>query len=196
MIWSDRVAPEETQVVAGVLATTPTRTAFDLACHYPLNKAVAAIDALARVTKLQTADVEPLLAHYRGHRNIRRARKALALVDPGAQSPKETWLRLLVIQAGYPRPQTQIPIYGRYQELVGIVDMGWETIRVALEYEGEHHRRPGQFAKDIARYETMTTDLDWIVLRVTSQDTAGGILGRLAVAWSTRASTPTPARSA
>jgi hypothetical protein len=28
---------------------------------------------------------------------------------PGAQSPKETWLRLLLIQAGLPRPQTQIP---------------------------------------------------------------------------------------
>jgi len=184
--WSDQVAPEEIQVIAGVAVTTPARTAFDLACRYPLNRAVAAIDALARATKLQTADAEPLFDRHKGHRNIREARKALTLVDPGAQSPRETWLRLLVIQAGYPPPQTQIRIYGRYQELVGIVDMGWEAIKLALEYEGEHHRTSSQFAKDVARYETMTTDLDWLILRVTNQDTPGGVLGRLAAAWSRR----------
>ncbi len=185
--WLDRVADDETQVIKGMPVTTPARTAFDLACRYPLGKAVAAIDALARATRLATADVELVADRYRGHRNIRRARKALKLVDAGAQSPRETWLRLLVIAAGYPPPQTQLPVYGRYGELVGVVDMGWEEPKLALEYEGEHHRTPGQFNKDIVRYETMTTDLDWIVIRVTSQDTPGGILTRLAAAWSRRA---------
>ncbi len=32
-------------------------------------------------------------------------------MDAGAQSPKETWLRLLLIDAGFPRPQTQIPVF-------------------------------------------------------------------------------------
>lgn len=181
--WSDLVAPDEIQTIAGVAVTTPARTAFDLACRYPLVKAVAAIDALARATRLQTADLEPILERNKGHRNIRNARKALALIDPGAQSPKESWLRLLVVEAGYPPPQTQIPIYGSYGELVGIVDMGWEAFKLALEYEGEHHRTAAQFAKDVARYDTMTTDLDWLIIRVTNQDTPGGVLGRLAAAW-------------
>lgn len=184
--WSDQVAPDEIQTIAGVAVTTPARTAFDLACRYPLVKAVAAIDALARATRLQTADLEPILGRNKGHRNIRSARKALARIDPGAQSPRETWLRLLVIEAGYPPPQTQIPIYGSYGELVGIVDMGWEAFKVALEYEGEHHRTAAQFAKDVARYDTMTTDLDWLIIRVTNQDTPGGVLGRLARAWARR----------
>lgn len=194
--WSDRPAADETQIVAGVPVTTPARTAFDLATRYPIGRAVAAIDALARATKLQRADVNALFARHKGHRNIRQARKALSLVDAGAQSPKETWLRLLIIEAGYPRPQTQIPIHGLYGELVGIADIGWEDMRLALEYEGAHHRTPDQFAKDIARYETMTDDLHWIVIRVTSRDTPGGILGRLATAWTQRAPTPEPARSA
>jgi hypothetical protein len=184
--WSDQLAPNETQLVAGIRITTPARTAFDLASRYPLGKAIAVIDALARATQLRTADVEPLLERHKGHRNIRQARKSLSLVDHGAQSPRETWLRLLVIEAGYPPPQTQIPIRGSYGELVGVVDMGWEQLKLALEYEGEHHRTPRQFANDIARYETMTNDLHWIVIRVTSQDTPGGILGRLAAAWSRR----------
>ena len=62
------------------------------------------------------------------------------LVDAGAESPRETWLRLLLIKAGYPPPQTQIPVYGQYGELVAVVDMGWEDIKLALEYEGDHHR--------------------------------------------------------
>lgn len=102
--WSNRLAADEIQAVAGIPVTTPARTAFDLAGRYPTGKAVAAIDALARATRLQTADLEPLLQRYKGHRNIRQARKALDLVDPGAQSPRETWLRLLVIEAGYPPP--------------------------------------------------------------------------------------------
>ena len=70
-------------------------------------------------------------------------------------------------------------------------------MRLALEYdEGAHHRTPDQFAKDIASYETMTNDLHWIVIRVTSQDTPGGVLGRLASAWAQRGPIPAPARSA
>ncbi|MHA7650314.1 hypothetical protein ACX9NE_10990 [Mycobacterium sp. ML4] len=185
--WSDRIAPDESRLIGGIPATTPARTAFDLAGRYPLGKAVAAIDALARATRLNAADAVLIADRYKGHRNVRRARQALTLVDPGAESPRETWLRLLVIDAGYPPPRTQIPIYGRYGELVGVVDMGWEAMKLALEYEGEHHRTPWQFAKDIARYETMTTDLDWLIIRVTGQNTAGGILGRLASAWARRA---------
>lgn len=194
--WADHLAPNETQLIGGMPVTTPARTAFDLATRHPLGRAVAMIDSLARATKLRTSDANQLLERHKGHRNIRDARTALTLVDPGAQSPRETWLRLLVVEAGYPPPQTQLPIQGRYGELVGIVDMGWQQIQLALEYEGKHHRTPRQFAHDIGRYETMTNDLHWIVIRVTSRDTPGGILGRLATAWTLRAPTPVPARSA
>jgi hypothetical protein len=186
--WLDRVAEDETQLIADMSVTTPSRTAFDLACRYPIGKAVAAIDALARATRLNTADAALIAERYKGHRNIRRARRALTLVDAGAQSPQETWLRLLVIEAGYPPPQTQIHVYGAYGEPVAVVDIGWEELKLALEYEGDHHRTDRRvFNNDIARHETLTTDLDWIVIRVTAEDTRGGILGRLAAAWLRRA---------
>jgi hypothetical protein len=189
--WLDRIPPEETQLISGIKVTTPARTAFDLAGRYPLVKAVAAIDALARATRLKPTDVDTLLERHKGHRNIRRARRALKLVDRGAESPQETWLRLLVVEAGYPPPQTQIPVYGPYGELVGIVDMGWEEIKLALEYEGDHHRTNRHvFNKDIARHEAMTTDLGWIAIRVTAEDTPGGILRRIEAAWTRRGRWP------
>lgn len=185
--WLDRVADDEIQAVNGMPVTTPARTAFDLACRNPIGKAVAAIDALVRATRLDVADADLVAKRYKGRRNIRRARRALQLVDAGAESPRETWLRLILIEAGYPRPQTQIPVYGGYGELVAVLDMGWEDIKVALEYEGDHHRTDRrQFNRDIARYEAVTTDLGWIVVRVTAEDVPGGILRRVAKAWSRR----------
>jgi hypothetical protein len=165
--------------------TTPARTALDLACRYPVDKAVAKIDALARATKLKTPDVESLGDRYAGRRGIRRARGALRLVDAGAESPRETWLRLLLIRAGFPRPQTQIPVYDEYGLLVAVLDMGWEDIKVAADYEGDHHRSRLRFNKDIRRHEDVT-ELGWIDVRVTSQDTEGGIIRRVQAAWERR----------
>jgi hypothetical protein len=183
--WSDRTADDEVEVIGGIRVTTPARTALDLACRYPFDEAVAAIDALARATKLKMADVELLAERYSGRRGIRDARKVLDLVDPGAESPRETWLRLLVIRNGFPRPQTQIPVYDEYGALVAVLDMGWEHIKLALDYEGDHHRNPVRFNKDIRRHDDVT-ELGWIDIRVTSRDTEGGIIGRLTAEWRRR----------
>jgi very-short-patch-repair endonuclease len=185
--WSDQIAEDELQLVSGVPTTTPARTAFDIACRNSVGNAVAAVDALARATLFNVADAQVLANRYKGHRNVRRARRALTLIDAGAESPRETWLRLLLIDAGYPRPQTQIPVYGEYGELVALLDLGWEDVKIALEYEGDHHRTDRrQFHRDIARYEALP-DLGWITVRVTAEDMPGGILRRVAAAWSRRA---------
>jgi hypothetical protein len=184
--WSDRVEEDEVTVIDGLRVTTPTRTALDLARRYPVGTAVAMIDALARATHLKMADVELLAGRYKGRRGIRRARIALDLVDPGAESPRETWLRLLLIRAGFPRPQTQIPVYDEYGQLVAVLDTGWEDMKLAVEYEGDHHRTNRRtFNKDIRRLETLT-ELGWIDVRVTAEDTEGGAIGRVRAAWERR----------
>lgn len=196
--WSDRLQPHEMQFIDGVAVTTPARTVLDLARRYPQYKAVAAIDALARATRLKPADIKNIAHQYRGCRDIKRAGQALALADPGAESPQETRLRLLVIAAGYPPPLTQIPVYGPYGELVAVVDMGWEEIKLGLDYEGEHHRTNRiVFNHDIVRHEALTTELGWIDIRVTVENTDGDILRRLAAAWARRGQRPPgPLRSA
>jgi hypothetical protein len=171
------------EVVRGIPATTPTRTAFDIATtRSPITPAVAAIDALARATNLKMADVELLALRHKGCRGTRRARTAIDLVDPGAESPRETWLRLLLIRAGFPRPTTQIPVYDQYRQLVAVLDMGWEDVKVAAEYDGDQHRTDRRrFNKDIRRFETVT-ELGWIDIRMTAEDTPGSIIRRVAAA--------------
>jgi hypothetical protein len=185
--WSDRLEDDELTLLGGVTITTSPRTALDIACRCPVGKAVAAIDSLARATDLKMADVELLAERYKGRRGIRRARKTLDLVDAGAESPRETWLRLLLIRAGFPPPQTQIPVYDEYGQLVAVLDMGWENIKLAVEYEGDHHRTDRrQFNKDIRRAEALT-NLGWINVRVTADDTEGGVIARVSAAWNRRA---------
>ncbi len=184
--WSDRIEDDETIVLGGVHVTNAARTALDLACRYPNGAAVAAIDALARATDLKIPDVERLADRYQGRRGIRRARVALTLVDAGAESPRETWLRLVLLRAGFPVPQTQIPVHDEYGQLVAELDMGWEEVKLAVEYDGDHHwtdRR--QFRRDITRSEVLC-HLGWIVIRVTAEDTEGGVIARVSAAWPPR----------
>ena len=180
--WSDGVGEDEVALVAGIPVTTPARTALDLACRYPVGKAVAAIDALARATDLKVIDVEILAGRYRGRRGIRRARIALPLVDSGAESPRETWLRLLLVRAGFPPPETQIPVYDECGALIALLDMGWKDIKLAVEYDGDHHRTDRrQFNKDIRRAEAVAA-LGWLDVRVTAEDTEGAVIARVSAA--------------
>lgn len=181
-VWGDRLASDEIDTIDGVAVTTQARTALDLACWYPLTTAVAALDDLARATEFKSADVELLITRYRGRRGIERARVSLDLVDAGAQSPKESWLRIVLVQDGLPRPQTQIPVYDEFGDAVAHLDMGWDDVKVAVEYDGEHHRSSRrQYTWDIRRSE-MLERRGWIVIRVVAGDRPAEILRRVRAA--------------
>lgn len=134
-----RVDSDEVTHVGGLPATSLARTAFDLGRQVPTSKAVARLDALMRATPFSSEDVLTLAKRHAGARGLRNLRAALSLMDPGAASPKETWLRLLLIDAGLPAPITQIPVHEAWR-LVAVLDMGWEAYKVAAEYDGDHHR--------------------------------------------------------
>lgn len=108
----DRIDVDEIELLAGLPVISSVRTALDLGCWYPTTTAVVAIDALAHAIEIKAADVELLSLRYVGRRGVTRARLAISLFDAGAQSPKESWLRTIIVQAGLPRPQTQIPVSG------------------------------------------------------------------------------------
>jgi hypothetical protein len=185
-VWAVAIDEDEVQLIDGIRVTTPSRTAVDLACKYPIDTAVTAIDALARATRLKVPDTELAAERHPGRHGLERARRAIQLVDPGAESPRETWVRLLIVRAGYPPPETQIRVYNEYGALIAEVDMGWRDLKIAVQYDGDHHRSPKQFAKDIRQMREMTA-VGWIVIRVTAGDTEATILRLLADAWAQRA---------
>ncbi|BBX19309.1 hypothetical protein CRI77_00060 [Mycolicibacterium duvalii] len=187
LTWAAVLADDEICTVDGMRVTTPARTAVDLARRYPLDAAITAVDALARATRLTVDAIEDAAAGHPGRHGLSRVREVLGLVDPGAESPRETWLRLVVVRAGYPKPSTQLPVRNEYGVVIGTVDLGWIQPKIALEYEGKQHRLSAeQFERDIRRYDEMI-DLGWIVIRVTSLDSEATVRTRVAEAWNRRA---------
>lgn len=101
-------------------------------------------------------------------RGVRRLRAALRLADGGAESPRETRLRLLLIGAGLPTPETQIEFFDDYGDVVIRVDMGWRTWKVAVEYDGvQHWTDSRQRSWDIDRIAILDS-LGWVVIRVSA----------------------------
>ncbi|OJZ74925.1 hypothetical protein BRW65_06845 [Mycobacterium paraffinicum] len=187
-VHSGPLREEEFTLIDGVPVTTPARTAVDLGCWHPVNDAVAVIDDLLRATDCKVAECQMLAERYPGRRGIQSARDAIDLADAGAQSPKETWVRLVLIRAGLPRPQTQIAVSDEFGDQTYYLDMGWEDFKVAAEYDGEQHRRDRwQYTWDIRRRETLER-MGWLVIRVVVGDRPADIIARVRAALATRAS--------
>lgn len=178
LVRNEALADDEITRVAGLPVTTRARTAFDLGRHLRRDEAVARLDALMRASPFSIEDVLLLAKRYRGARGLKSLRIALPLVDGGAASPKETWLRLLYIDAGLPRPTTQIPIVEGRGRLVRMADVGWEEFLVVSEYDGDQHRTDRrQYTKDI-RSLRKARSLGWIVDQVIKEDRPAEIVER------------------
>lgn len=167
---NERIADDEFTWAGQLPTATRARTAFDLGRYLPRERALERLDVLMRAAPFSTEEVLLLAKRYRGARGVRRLKEVLPLVDGGAASPRESWLRLAFIDAGLPTPTTQIPIYDHSGRRLRTVDMGWEEYMVAAEYDGDQHRtdRP-QYVKDM-RILPLLERLGWIIVRVIKED--------------------------
>lgn len=170
----------ETTQIGGLPVTSPERTAFDVGRRGSVGAAVARLDALARATGFKADDVLALAERHRHARGLRQLDRALDLFDAGGQSPKETWLRLMLIDAGFPRPQTQIPVLGPDGYPKYFLDMGWEELMLAVEYEGGQHA--DQLGYDIVRADYITR-VGWTHVRVAAGHRRPGIIARVEREW-------------
>lgn len=186
-VWEERIEPDEICVIEGMRVTTPERTALDLTSRFPLTR--------------RRGRRRPDTGHrFEGGRR-RAADRALSGPPwhEGRKSrsgprrrrcpvPKETWLRLLLIRAGFPRPQTQIAVRNEWGWAEAHLDMGWQDIKVAAEYDGDHHLTSRyHYRKDILRHEKVQHRYGWIVVRVVAEDHPADIIRRVGEARAFRA---------
>jgi hypothetical protein len=184
VVRNERIAGDEIVEIDGIPVTSLARTALDLARHLPRNVAVRHLDALAHATGVSEHDALSLMSRYPRARWLRRAEVALELMDEGGQSPKETWLRLLFIDAGFPRPKTQIRVCDGYN--VAFLDMGWEATMVAADYDGDQHRSERKrYVHDIGRNELVVRQ-GWLDLHVVAEHSQRFIITRAADAFARR----------
>ena len=190
IVREERIADDEIVEVDGIAVTSLARTALDLGRYLDRDDAVASLDALAAATGITFDDVLPLLDRYRKARGVHRARVALALMDGGAQSPRETWLRLLLIDAGLPPPRTQIRVTDGAN--TAFIDMGYDEPKVGLDYEGAQHADDrDQYVHDIGRSE-LVDGRGWIDIKVVAEHGRAFILHRVDEAFTRRGWRPRP----
>jgi hypothetical protein len=128
------------------------------------------MDALMRSMVFSTEDVLLFVKRYQGARGIRQLRELLPLVDGGAASPQESLLRLAFIDAGLPKPVTQLPVVNNRGYVVRIVDMAWEEFKVAAEYDGEQHQTDRYQYRQDARVLPTLARVGWFVVRAFKED--------------------------
>ena len=183
---ADLLFDEEIQRLDGLSVTTPERTAFDIGRRGRRDDAVARLDALGNATGFKADHVLTLAQRHPHTRGLGQLRTALDLFDPGAQSPKETWLRLMLIDEGFPRSQSQIMVPGPDGYPLYYLDMGLEDIMLAVEYDGVQHA--DQIGHDIVRHEYIAGK-GWTTIRVAAGHRRAAIVGRVHRAWD-RLATP------
>lgn len=158
----------------GLRVTDPASTWAMLAAvlRHPYD-VVAAADATLRTWRvdapLATLDQLEEAASAGRRVGIGRLRDALPRARTRVASRTETWTRLTLIDAGLPEPDLAFDVYESGIR-IACVDMAYPELKIAIEYEGEHHLRDtDQWNRDIARYEALEA-AGWHVIRVTKAE--------------------------
>ncbi|MDX3191900.1 DUF559 domain-containing protein [Streptomyces sp. MN03-5084-2B] len=147
--------------LADYLCSGEERTAF-----VAIDQAMAGLPDDHRQTLRK--NVRDRLIDRRDRRGIHRAQMLLALATGKAESPPESILRLIVVEAGFPVPEAQFEITTVDGRRLYVLDIAWPELRIALEYDGfaaheERHER------DAERDERMA-GRGWITIRATAVD--------------------------
>lgn len=168
-VHTDDLAPSEAVVVGRMHVTCPARTAFDIGRRITNRvQAIKRLDALAHATGVTATDIHAVAAAHPGVRGLLRLRRVVPLMDAGAESPQETDARLALIDAGLPAPSTQVVIRGRYGEFIARVDLAYEGVKLAIEYDGPQHWEDSKVRQRDIDKGVELADLDWGLVRVGS----------------------------
>jgi len=149
----------------GLPATSMLRTIRDLCARLSLTEAVAIADMALHAEKVDMRDL--VAAAAAPNPGVRVLRQVLEHVEPAAESPMETRLRMLLVLAGLPRPEAQVAVRDRLLRVIGRPDLYYRDERLGLEYDGGTHR--DSLAEDNRRQNRLL-DAGVRLLRFTAGD--------------------------
>jgi very-short-patch-repair endonuclease len=169
---SIRVLGDDVAFTDGIAHTSPARTWCDLAAKLSLVELVALGDFLVH-WRLPLASVDQLLAKsalYAGQPGMARMREAIPLLSDRSESPPESALRVIVVQAALPALRVNYEIVQLETGATVRTDLAFDKYKVLLEYQGDYHRTAkGQWRKDMTRRSRLEAD-GWIVIELNADD--------------------------
>lgn len=159
----------------GLVATSNARTVVDLARELPLREAVVTIDHALR-TGTPVEDLQTMLDSQHRWPGIRRARQAVAMADPGAESALESIARLAFVSGGLPAPVLQAQFWNGWRWLSERVDFWWPAYRTIAEadglakYEADSASERRRLLRQSYERDQRLSDLDLEVVRFGWED--------------------------
>jgi very-short-patch-repair endonuclease len=134
------LAAEDVVRVRGMPATTMERTIAELCGRLSVTEAVVVADAALHKRRIRLDQLASWAEAHPGMRGIRNLRRVITFAEPGAESPMESRLRMILVLAGLPRPRVQVSIHDAAGRFAGRPDLYYEHPRLGIEYDGEGHR--------------------------------------------------------
>lgn len=185
-----RLAPSPAGIAlpsSPIRITSRARTWRDLAPSIPPFSLIAIGDHLVRRPRpgleggrtTPWCTIDELRAQCTG-RHAETLRRALEQVRVGADSPRETLLRLAFARAGLPEPQINVALRDADGRAVHESDFLWPQYRVCAEYEGKHHSQRVQADRDIDRARR-AKKAGWVEVRLHRRDAAFDSAAAIAV---------------
>jgi very-short-patch-repair endonuclease len=147
--------------VRGLPATAVNRTLADLCCRLSAVEALVVIDAAVRLQLVDSATLCRI--------GTRRMRNLAALAEP-AESPMETRLRWLLLEARLPPPEVQRDLHDVTGRFVGRADLYYPSARLVVEFDGGNHR---DRLVDDNRRQNLIANAGFRMLRFTAADVYG-----------------------
>ena len=177
---TDQLGSDDIVELAGMPVTSLVRTAFDLGRRRPDWLALGHLDDMARTTALDTRALWDYTRDHTHTSGIRQLRELVGLIDAGAESPGESWTRLVMHRHELPRPESQIEVFDEFGVLIGRFDLGYRRYRVGIDYDGvEFHSTEEQRSHD-ARRDSGMHRRGWIPLRTNAAAISGDQFAELA----------------
>lgn len=187
---------------AGHVTSLP-QTLLDLARWHPLDDALQAIDHCLNRRLVSRDQLRSLLPALRGRHGAAAAARAIDFAHHGAESPRESLVRLKLWEAGLPAPHVQAEIWDRYGNFIGRADFFYDWAPFVLEYDGDGKYQgrfgvsPGRAAKDEMRRTKALNNAGVPLIRITrSTWNDGSWLDDVkeALEWGRRHGSPFPAK--
>jgi hypothetical protein len=161
-------------VVNGLPVTTPGRTTVDLMRSLRRPFALSVADAMVRADLVTVAELTRRISRLGGYPGIVQARELLRLIDPRAESPGESWLRLRLIDAGYPHPHPQYEVIDHRGRSIARLDLAYPEIQLAAEYDGAaYHSHDENKAHDGERRDLLADAYGWRIEPAGKTDILG-----------------------
>ncbi len=176
VVHHGRGIPDDIEEIAGLRVLRLDRVIADLLCILPwrhrASDALAVLDqALRQAGDANETFRKAVAARLEQRSDIRGTVRARGLLDLGserAESPPESWLRLRLVENGFPLPEVNWVITTPDGREIVRLDLAWPSLRICVEYDGwESHA--GREAADAARAAALRRH-GWIVLRVNADD--------------------------